>query len=127
MIHINLQRGLSLLNRSINIDEECLSCMKTDVFLFKRLIKIIKEIHKEIDCNSRTLQKEWFHTGRPQWFAAMRTHCNTLQHTATRCNTLKHTATRCNTLQQIKSCPCIHVAWCYCKEHFHKALSLPKV
>ena len=27
-----------------------------------------------------------------------KTHCNTLQHTATHCNTLQHTATHCNTL-----------------------------
>jgi len=28
-----------------------------------------------------------------------RSHCNTLQHTATHCNTLHHTTTHCNTLQ----------------------------
>jgi len=29
----------------------------------------------------------------------LKSHCNTLQHTATHCNTLQHTATHCNTLQ----------------------------
>jgi len=29
----------------------------------------------------------------------LKTHCNTLQHTAPHCNTLQHTATHCNTLQ----------------------------
>jgi len=30
---------------------------------------------------------------------SLRTHCNTLQHTATNCNSLQHTATHCNSLQ----------------------------
>ena len=95
--------------KSALLKEECLSWMKRDIFLFKRLINLIEEI----DFSTRTLQKEWFHTGRRLWFPAMRTHCNTLQ----------HAATRCNTLQQIKSCPRIHVAWCYCWGYFHKACS----
>ena len=49
-----------------------------------------------------------------------RTHCNTLQHTATRCSTLQHAAAHCNTLQHTATrCSTLQHAAAHCNTLQH--------
>ena len=60
------------------------------------LPQICHDFFKCVSCGSH--RDALLHTNEA-CFMKMRTHCNTLQHTATHCNTQQHTATHCNTLQ----------------------------